>query len=78
MCYGYEDYGWEETEESVTKKWSIVVMGMETYDVIADSVEEAFQKALDCFADDDLYYGSELAERATINDCEVAFVEEIA
>lgn len=58
------------------KKYSIVVMGTETYDVYAETEEEAFRKALDCFADDDLYYGSEEAERATIDDCEVVWVEE--
>lgn len=51
-------------------------MRMETYDVYAETEEEAFLKALDCFSDDDEYYGSEEAERATIDDCEVVWIEE--
>ena len=57
-------------------KYSIAVMKMETYDVYAETENEAFLKALDCFADDDLFYGSEQAENATIDDCEVVWVEE--
>ena len=68
------DY-WDD-EEGEEYLYSINVMEMESYEVWARTEEEAFEKAIDCFRDDDEYYGSEEAENVTVNDCIVEWVND--
>ena len=58
-------------------EYEISVMGMESYKVVAETEEEAIIKAIDCFANDDLYYGTEEADKVTEADCFVMWYEEI-
>lgn len=57
-------------------EYEISVMGMESYKVEAETKEEAIIKAIDCFANDDLYYGTEEADKVTEADCFVMWYEE--
>lgn len=57
--------------------YEICVKGMETYTIKhAESKEDAIAQAIDCFKDDDMYYGSEEAENVTEDDCEIIWYEE--
>lgn len=57
-------------------EYEVSVMGLESYKVEANSEEEAIIKAIDCFADDDMYYGTEEADKVTESDCHVMWFEE--
>ena len=57
-------------------EYEISVMGMESYKVEAETEKEAIIKAIDCFANDDLYYGTEEADKVTEADCFVMWYEE--
>lgn len=60
------------------KNYEINVMNLCTYTIRgAESEEEAIIKAMDCFYDDDEFYGSEEAENVTEADCRVVWEEEI-
>lgn len=56
--------------------YEICVKEIETYIIhCAKSKTDAIKQAIDCFKDDDMYYGSEEAENVTENDCEVIWFE---
>lgn len=58
--------------------YEISVKGLETYYIEqAKSKEEAIDRAIGCFMDDDEWYGSKEAENVTEDDCEVMWFEEI-
>ena len=57
-------------------EYEVSVMGLESYKVQADSEEEAIIKAIDKFIDDDMYYGTEEADKVTEADCFVMWFEE--
>lgn len=57
-------------------EYEVSVMGLESYKVEADSEEEAIIKAIDKFIDDDMYYGTEEADKVTEADCFVMWFEE--
>ena len=62
----------EITETSTRGDYEVSVLGLETYWVMdANSEEEAIDKAIDLFRDDDLYYDTEEAENVTEKDCRV-------
>lgn len=57
--------------------YDICVMGCETYNGIkAKSEDKAKQIALDYFKDDDMWFQTEEAEKASIKDCEIIWKEE--
>jgi hypothetical protein len=57
-------------------EYEVSVMGMESYKVEAESEEDAIIKAIDCFANDDMYWGTEEADKVTEADCFVMWYEE--
>lgn len=57
-------------------RYEVCVMDMETYTVTAESEEDAIIEAIDCFKNDDEYYGSEEAENVTEEDCVIMCFEE--
>lgn len=58
--------------------YEVCVMGIETYTIKnAESEEDAIIQAMDCFFNDDEYYGSEEAENVTEEDCEIVWFEEL-
>ena len=57
-------------------KYEVSVMGLESYKVEAESEEEAIIKAIDCFMNDDMYYGTEEADKVTEAHCFVMWFEE--
>lgn len=57
-------------------KFNISVLEYGYVEVEASSEEEAIIKAIDCFADDDMYYGTEEADKVTESDCHVMWFEE--
>lgn len=63
---------------NIMVRYDICVKNMEHYEFNAkDNDEKAKIIALDYFKDDDEYYGSEEAENATIDDCEIWSKEEL-
>lgn len=57
-------------------EYEVSVMGLESYKVEADSEEEAIIKAIDSFINDDMYWGTEEADRVTEEDCRIMWYEE--
>lgn len=64
---------WEKSEE--VGEYEVSVYGMETYKVYATSEEDAINRAIEKFMDDDMYCGSEEAENVTEDDCEIIWFE---
>ena len=57
--------------------YEISVMGTETYTIRgAESEEDAIDEAITCFMNDDLYWGTEEADKVTEADCEIVWFEE--
>ena len=57
--------------------YEICVKGLETYTIYnAKSEEDAIIQAIDCFCDDDEWYGAEETENVTEDDCEIKWFEE--
>lgn len=57
--------------------YEICVKGLETYTIYnAKSEKDAIIDAIDCFCNDDEWYGSEETENVTEDDCEVMWFEE--
>lgn len=57
--------------------YDINVKGLCTYEIRgAKSEEEAIIQAIDCFCNDDEFYGTEETENITEDDCEVMWFEE--
>ena len=57
-------------------KYEVSVMGLESYEVEANSEEEAIITAIDYFKDDDLYCGTKEANNVTEEDCFIMWFEE--
>ena len=64
---------WDEPEE--VGEYEVSVYGMETYKVYATSENDAINRAMEKFMDDDMYCGTEEAENVTESDCEVIWFE---
>ena len=57
--------------------YEVSVLGLETYSIIdAYSKEEAIDRAIDLFRDDDEFWDTEEAKNVTEEDCEVVCFEE--
>lgn len=80
LKYDTEDDDWGNEDDDfctdASGTYEVCVLNSETYTVQANNEEEAKIQALDYFRDDDLWYGSEEAENATIEDCEIIDFEE--
>ena len=73
-CEIVEEYDeWDATEQ--IGKYDVCVLGMETYTVYAKSEDDAIDRAMEKFMDDDMYYGTEEAESVTEADCEIVGFE---
>lgn len=53
--------------------YEVSVKGLSTYKVYADNDEEAKLKAIDCFFDDDLFYGLEITENVSEDECKIVW-----
>ena len=57
--------------------YDVCVKGMETYTIRgAKSKQDAIVQAIDCFINDDLYYGTKEVDNVTKEDCEIVWFEE--
>ena len=56
--------------------YEVSVKGLSTYKVYADNDKEAKVKAIDCFFDDDEFYGLELTENVSEDECEIVWKED--
>lgn len=56
-------------------EYEVSVYGMETYRVYATSEDDAINRAMEKFMDDDMYYGSKEAENVTEDDCEIIWFD---
>lgn len=59
----------EENEQA--GEYEISVKGLVSYSGYAESEEDAIVYAIDCFKDDDEFYGTEVAETVTEDDCKI-------
>ena len=74
MIYN-ENFENDDCDEFGCGTYEVCVKEEETYTVHAVNKEEAIALAIDQFCDDDEYYGSELTEDVTADDCEVVWYE---
>lgn len=57
--------------------YDVNVKGLCTYEIKgAESKEDAIIQAIDCFCNDDEFYGTKETENVTENDCEIMWFEE--